>query len=126
MIIAGGNLAGMYAEQGDYAQAQAALHENLTLCFQIGNLSEIADGLVLSAGLALAQGQLERAAKLLGASEIALEQYHNVLEPSSRTRHQKYVDETRSQLDAATYKTFFSAGHTLSIEQAVGYVMETQ
>jgi tetratricopeptide (TPR) repeat protein len=110
--------------QGDYEQAQAAIHETLTLCSQLGNLSEITDCLVLSAGLALALGQFERAAKLLGASEIALEQYHNILEPSTRTRYDTYAHETRAQLSESAFESHFHAGRILSIEHAINYAME--
>ena len=119
-------LAAVSLIQGDFVQAQAALHENLILCRQLSNLSEIADSLVLSAGLAVSLEQYERAARLLGASEKALAQYHNVLEPMTRTRHDEYSAATRSQLSQTAFDNAYAWGQGLSIDEATSYALEAE
>ncbi len=110
--------------QEDFAQVRAALQETFILCRETSRMSEAADGLVLSAGLAIATGQNEHAARLLGAAEIALEQYHNVLEPSTRTRFEDYVTTTQSQLDPVTFQTAYTWGLRLPLEQAIDVALK--
>jgi predicted ATPase/DNA-binding XRE family transcriptional regulator len=112
--------------QEDFAQARTTLQETLMLCREIGNQSEITEALVLSAGLALAIGRYERAARLLGAAEIALEQHHTILEPSTHTQFADYTATTQAQLDPVTFQATYTQGKRLSLEQAIDYALELQ
>ncbi len=110
--------------QEDFDQAQAALRETLIFCRETGNMSEATDALVLCAGLAVATGQYGQAARLLGAAYVALEQYHNVLEPVTPARHEDFVAATRPQLGEADFDTAYAWGRGLSIEEAIAYALE--
>jgi hypothetical protein len=55
--------------QGDAARASALFAKSLTLCLDSRDKVDIPMALVGQAGVARTQGQLERAARLLGAAE---------------------------------------------------------
>jgi tetratricopeptide (TPR) repeat protein len=112
-------LAEVTLHQEDFAQARTTLQETLMLCRDIGNQSELTEALVLSAGLALAMGQTERAARLLGAAEIALAQHQTVLEPSTQTRFEDYVTTTQSQVDPVAFQSAYTEGQRQSLDQAI-------
>jgi predicted ATPase/class 3 adenylate cyclase len=71
------------------------------------------------AGVALALGEVDRAARLLGAVEavrasLGLAQIHNV------HHTERITAETRAAVEPTAFKRAWTAGHRLSLEEAVG------
>ncbi len=110
--------------QGKLAEAQARFEESLRRFHEAQVSIGIAYNLEGLAGLAVAQGQPERAVRLLGWADAIREtigDFRPVVE-------QRVVDGDlaliHAQLDAATFAAVYADGRRLTTEQAVAYALE--
>jgi predicted ATPase/class 3 adenylate cyclase/Tfp pilus assembly protein PilF len=109
--------------QGDDAGARALLEESLELFHRVADLAHLALTLAMLARLASvggAEGQLERAARLLGAVEALCEIVGMPL-PWVRSDYERGVGS--AQMDEAAFAAAFAAawaaGRAMSLEQAI-------
>lgn len=113
---------------GDDARARGLFEESLELFDKVADLAHLAMTLAMLARLASvggAEGQLERAARLLGAVEALCEAVGMQL-PWIRSDYEPAV--VRDQMDAAAYARVFpaawTAGRAMSVEQAIVDALE--
>src|SRR5205814_205403 len=85
--------------QGDHAYARACYAESLQLYQGLASAPDVAQMLERVALLAAADGRLDRAARLLGASESFLSAEHSQLPPAIREQHARDVAAMRATLD---------------------------
>jgi hypothetical protein len=84
----------------------------------------IASFLVTFAGSIAALGQLQRAARQLGASEAALERMGAFHQPTDRPEIDRIIAEVRARLDSAAFQTAWAEGRETTLEQAVANALE--
>jgi tetratricopeptide (TPR) repeat protein len=118
------NLAYIAQHEGDPVHALELIRKSLTLSRQEANLRDIAAYLMTCAGSVAALGQFEPAARLLGASETALERIGAFYQPTDKPEMERIFAEVRGQLDEAAFQTALAEGREMSLEAAVEYALE--
>ena len=74
-------------------------------------------------GLAAAQKQPERAARLLGAAE-ALREVADMPRMRLDQYYEHFAEATRDQMDEVTFASAWAEGRTMSLEQVVAYALD--
>jgi len=93
------------------------------LFWNVGDKVTIAESLEELAGVAGAQKQMERAARLWGAAEAIRTSIGAPLEPFDLTFYMKKVTSTRIQADEASFAKSWTEGRSMSMEQAIAYAL---
>ena len=75
--------------------------------------------------IALEEGKLDRAVKLLGASEVLFESSGMVPDPDERVGRDRTVSRLREEVDQNTFRKQWAEGRRLSLEQVVQYAFES-
>lgn len=119
-----GNLAFLARRAGDYTRARALAEQGVRLAVEMNNRLDIADSLEELAGVMGVTGQPERAARLLGAWEVALERMGATPQPADRPRHKDNFAAVRAQLPPQTFEAARGEGRAMSLEQAVASILE--
>ena len=119
------NLGRVALARGDNLKAKGYFMESLTLHHELGNKHGTAECLVGLAGVAAAMQHPVRAAQLLGICGGLRETLGDAGWPTEQiTYEQRYVAETRAQLDEATWKAAMDNGRAMRIEQVIAYALE--
>ena len=119
-----GNLGFVAQHRGDHAQAERLIKEALALGQVFGARHQIAALLAQFAGPAVALGRYERAARLLGASDSALEALSSGHQPGDQHEIDHYVADLRAVMDPASFEAARQAGRGLALEEAIRYALE--
>jgi non-specific serine/threonine protein kinase len=109
---------------GDIASAGACFRESLPICRELGTRLEIVVGLEGLAAVAVAQGQPQRAARLIGAAEALRASSSAPLPPEDRTKYDRSVAAVRTTLGEEAFAVAWTEGRALSLEDAVACAME--
>ena len=111
--------------QGDYDHSAELLEEGLLLLRNTGDSLEIARCLSGFAAVASARHMPMRSARLLGAASAIDENAATPGFPDSDRRvYDQTLAETRAKLDAETFAAAWTEGRAMTLEQAIGYVLE--
>ncbi|HEX6606676.1 MAG TPA: LuxR C-terminal-related transcriptional regulator, partial [Chloroflexia bacterium] len=97
--------------------------ESLRRQHAAGNPAGIAEGLGGLAALALAQGRLDRAARLFGAAEALRAAHPAPIWPAERFEIDRHTEDLRARLPAPLWRQLRHAGQALPVEQAVAYAL---
>jgi hypothetical protein len=89
-----------------------------------GNRREIAPSLVGLAAVAAAEGEPERAARLLGAAQGLLDALGAAMRPIDCTLRERTDAAARADLPASTFEAAWSEGRAMALEQAVAYALD--
>ncbi len=111
----------------NYNAAQAALAECLPVCRAIGNAKAMADCFVIMAGVAEAQGQLERAAQLLGTAGSMLEQFsalHHAADWAGEEEYQRRVVTVQAKLGEAAFRAAQAESRRRTLDQAIADTLD--
>src|SRR2546423_203545 len=113
-------LARAEVRQGNHAAARALYEESLAMAARGGDYK----GLIPScleglAGVVAAQGEVSRAARLLGTAEALREALGTPLPPVERAAYERSVAATRAQLGEKTFAAAWARGRTMTPEQAL-------
>lgn len=73
--------------------------------------------------MAVAQGELERAARLAGVGEELCETSGIPLPAAARVGYGRVVDAVRTQLEAETVAAAWAEGRAMTTEQAIAYAL---
>ncbi|HEU4758573.1 MAG TPA: tetratricopeptide repeat protein [Dehalococcoidia bacterium] len=106
----------------DYLRAGALHRESMVVRRELGDKEGIAECLEAFAGIALAQAQLQRAARLCGAAE-ALRARFNFPFPAERAPHGRTVAALRGQLDEDAFAAAWAEGAAMTLEEAMAYAL---
>ncbi len=79
--------------------------------------------LVPVAGVAIALGRYERAARLLGAVAGVLKFLSFELQPTDRADWEHNIADARAKLSPAAFEAAWDEGYVLTLEQAVNYAL---
>ncbi|MDQ5854379.1 MAG: NB-ARC domain-containing protein, partial [Chloroflexota bacterium] len=112
--------------QGDYERSAACLRESLSLFHEQLYQEGIAATLEASAGLAAAEGQAQRAARLFGSAERLREASGSSITPFERLDVDADLAAARAQLDEATWQVAWAEGRAMSLEQVIAYALEAR
>ena len=93
-----------------------SFEDSLALYREVGNEDGIAYCLAGLAGVAGAEGQPERAARLLGAAEALLEASGTHLIAADRAEYDHNVATVRAQLDEAAFAAAWAEGRALAAD----------
>ncbi|MEZ4731202.1 MAG: hypothetical protein R3E79_29135, partial [Caldilineaceae bacterium] len=109
---------------GDVAEAADHFQESLMGNFALGAKQAVAACLAAWAAYALVQGDLQRAARLFGASEGLQEALYTRLMDWDVKQVQRAIEILRQQLPAPALHEHWSAGRTLSLEKAMNDALQ--
>ena len=113
-------------EQGRADRARDLLREALELMRTLDERTGIALGVEALAWIAGAQGDAERAARLIGATQAVWESIPSSLPPVLSAHHEACERRARSRLGAAEFDRARRAGAALTREAAVAYALEEE
>lgn len=139
IALALSNLGVVAQDKGDYEEARARHEESLTLRRDLGEKINIAGSLACIGAVITGRaqrdlerstngpqeprGQLERAARLFGAVDILLESTPTILLSDDRQLYEQNLAQVQSLLDEEAFTRAWSAGRTMSMEQAIDYAL---
>jgi non-specific serine/threonine protein kinase len=112
--------------QGDYEQAESRIKEALGLHRDLNAKYPFAMDLAFLAGPITAQGNPERAAQLLGASEALLKAMGLGQQPQDQPIVDRFEAAVRQQLNEEAFKAAWEKGQSMSLEQAIAYALEEE
>ncbi|HEY7357488.1 MAG TPA: hypothetical protein VH590_13510, partial [Ktedonobacterales bacterium] len=112
--------------QGEAEQAHDLARQFLQGACEINNKFLQATALAILAGARGALGYYEQAARLLGASEGALERLGAFLQPNDQQEVDGMMAATRAQLDEAIFQAAWAEGRALTLEQAVARALDVR
>jgi predicted ATPase/DNA-binding SARP family transcriptional activator len=110
--------------QGDNARAKTLFEQTLTLGREAGPKWVGAAGLLGLAGVAAAQGQAWRAARLCGAAEVAIAAASTFLETVERAYYDCLVATALGELGQQAFDEAHAQGHALTLEQAIAEALD--
>ncbi|MGZ3624711.1 MAG: LuxR C-terminal-related transcriptional regulator [Ktedonobacteraceae bacterium] len=118
------NLTFIALHEGEAERARDLARQGLQLARVMNNRFQMATDLVLLAGAISMLGEAQRATRLLGASEMALERLGAFHQLNDKTEIDTIITTVHAQLDAATYQASWAKGRELTLEQAVALVFD--
>ena len=111
--------AGLRILRGDFHAAHALATEAMSIYRDLEDPRGVAWTLDVHAGLAAANGKLDEAAQLWGASDAMLESVGGSLVPTIGWIRDRYLEETAARLGPQVFESARKEGRTMSFEQAV-------
>jgi predicted ATPase/DNA-binding CsgD family transcriptional regulator len=122
------NLAYIAQHEGEHERALDFIKQALQLSRGKKDTHGITTFLMTFSGSIAALGQPRRAARLLGASEVALkvalEGMGTVHKPADQPEIERIIAAVRAQLDGATFEAAWDEGSKITLEQAVADALE--
>jgi tetratricopeptide (TPR) repeat protein len=113
------NLGHVMQREGDTAQAESLFLQAIELMSHGGSDYFLAFGLAGLAGPLAAQGNAERAARLLGTAEAVLEKLGVSYQPADRRAIEHYTSQARAHLGSEAFERAWAEGRAASITEAV-------
>ena len=123
-LLIGDALAGLgntLSNHGDYAAATSRLNEALSLRLEMGDKRNASIALMVAAFIAAETNRPLRAARIWGAVEALCEQIGSPLVPRQQVEMDAVIAKTRAGAEDAAFTAAWTAGHTLSWQDAVAY-----
>ena len=111
--------------QGEHKAARQLLAEGLALSHDLGVKRDLARNLVGWASLAFAEGQLRKAAKLLGAIAGWLVAMGAQLDEPEHSVQNGTIAALHARLDDTTFKAAWAEGSALTLEQVIAYALSS-
>jgi predicted ATPase/DNA-binding CsgD family transcriptional regulator len=118
------NLTFIALHEGEAGRARDLGRQGLRLARAMNNRLQLATVLALLAGAIGALGRPQQAARLLGASERALERLGAFHQPNDKREIDGMIATVRAQLDEATFQAAWAQGRELTLEQAVAQALD--
>jgi predicted ATPase len=109
---------------GDLSGARELLVESLTMMAATGERLGLHGVLDAFAGLAMADGQVERAVLLAGAAEGLRRRQGTRSWPVQARQREQWLASGRTLLDDATFESSWQAGGAMSPEHAVAFALD--
>jgi predicted ATPase/DNA-binding XRE family transcriptional regulator len=117
------NLGHVRSRSGDYASAVDCFTRGLLLFVELGDKLSIIECVAGLAGVYAATGKPKIAARLLGASEAALESLNTGLDPADQIEFERNVDLARSQVGPDLFASLWAEGRALEIDGATSLAL---
>jgi hypothetical protein len=110
--------------QGTYIKAHSLYKEAVTNAIEVGNKWGIPYALEALGKLAIAECQMEKAARFLGATEAFCEAIGTSLLPFERVHYDRSVAAVRAALGEEVFQSAWTQGREMTTEQAIEYALE--
>ena len=124
VILVKSDLAHMERQLGNHARALELYRDTIVAFRDTGQRGAVAHQLECIAFIALAQNQLERALRLLGAAEALREQSGTPMTPDEQVDYQRQVTLARGQLNPELAAKTWAKGRVLTMDQAIRYATD--
>jgi non-specific serine/threonine protein kinase len=118
------NLAFIALHEGDAERARDLGRQCIQLARSLNNKLELAKALATLAGAIGEPGQAQRAARLLGASESALERCGAFHQLNDKPEIDAIITTVDAHLDDAAFRVAWAEGRELTLEQAVAQALD--
>jgi predicted ATPase/DNA-binding SARP family transcriptional activator/DNA-binding CsgD family transcriptional regulator/Flp pilus assembly protein TadD len=112
--------------RGDHGQATGLLVESLTLLREVQNKLDMVECMEAIAGVAGAQGQAQRAARLWGAAQAVREDMGAPLQIDDLALLEPYLTTARSLLEEEAWELARTEGRAMTLERAVEYAVSEE
>jgi non-specific serine/threonine protein kinase len=109
--------------QANLPKAAVLTKEGLVTCVENGDKSGATMALAALAGITYADGDFERAARLLGTVEALRSVYGTAMWYVDRLEYERLVETLRTQLDETIRTKAWNEGRSMNLEQAVSYAL---
>lgn len=119
-----GNLAYVARHRGAHDEAQRLGREALRTSWKVGLRKMAALGVSELGGAELGLGRAERAARLIGAADVALEMLGADRDPGDRPEHDAIVEELERALGGHKSAALQAEGAAMTLEDAVRYALD--
>jgi non-specific serine/threonine protein kinase len=110
--------------EGNWKRALARLGESLTVRQEIGDKGGSAWCIERLAEVAWAQGNPEKAVRLLSAAAALRISIGSVIDPVDQPEYQNRRMALRTELGQERFAAMWEEGRTLTLEQAIAYALE--
>lgn len=120
------NLGELARLRGDNAEAEDSFRQSLRLFHKLEARTLIVPVLLNLAQMAWLQGRPERAARLLGAEERLRQEVGSRLTPDTQTDYEGLLPQLQVSLGDAAFTALWSAGHALTIEEALALALAAE
>jgi non-specific serine/threonine protein kinase len=107
--------------QGDCERAAALFKESLALRKAHGDRGGIAACLTALAGVAIADGQPDQAARLFGAAEALRDAIHIPMPPAQRAEYDRQIAALQTSLNETALAAAWAEGRAMGPDQAIDY-----
>jgi hypothetical protein len=111
-------------KQGRYDEAALVYGETIRAFQELGQFAAVAHELESFAFIAIAQSQVQRAARLLGAAESLRERINTPMTALERSEYDQHVAALQAQMDEPAFAAAWAEGRALTMEQAVDYALQ--
>jgi hypothetical protein len=120
------NVGGVAQAQGESEPARCAYQEGLALSQELKNRRGMAYCMESLAEVAVAEGQPERGARLMGAAEGVLEAIGATWPPSYVAGRERALGAIRTALGDETADAALAKGRAMSLEEAINGALEQE
>ncbi|HEX9837744.1 MAG TPA: tetratricopeptide repeat protein, partial [Anaerolineales bacterium] len=117
-------LAHLSWREGDYQNATLLCKQSLNLNQEVGDPRGVMSCVAGFAAIAMAQGKLERGAKLMAAIEAQLSAMGIRLLHVDRMEYERNLALLRAKLDEKTLNKFWSKGKPLTLEETIEFALK--
>jgi hypothetical protein len=114
-----GNLGELAIERGDLGRARQLLRESLAGLRPLGDRSSLLQAIERVAGLAAADGEVVRAARLAGAAHARRQELGEPLGPAEAAIFDRRLASARAALSAEQLAEAWESGAALSLDEAL-------
>jgi len=118
------NLAYLAQHRGDHADALAQCREALRMSRDMNSRLDLATGLIPLAGALGLTGEPERAVRLFGASEAALERMGAFHQRADQPEVKRNIAAVRARLSEEAFATALAAGRKIPLEAAIADALD--
>jgi predicted ATPase/class 3 adenylate cyclase len=118
------NLAFIALHEGEAERARDLGRQGLQLARTMNNRLQMATDLALLAGAISALGEAQQAARLLGASEKALERLGAFHQLNDKPEIDAIITAVHAGLDDAAFREAWAEGRELTLEQAIAQALD--
>ena len=118
------NLTFIALHEGDAERARDLGRQSIQLARTMNNRLELAKALATLAGAIGELGQAQRAARLVGASESALERFGAFHQLNDKPEIDAIITAVHARLDDAAFRTVWAEGRDLTLEKAVAQALD--
>jgi hypothetical protein len=117
-------LAHLSWREGDFESAKEQCGQSLDMNQETGDPRAVLACVAGFAAIAVAQGKLERGARLMGAIEAQLSAMRLRLLHIDAAEYERTLSLLRATLDEQTLGKFWGKGKAMSFEQAIAFALE--
>jgi len=119
VIMIKSDLAHILRQEGSYSEAISSYHETILEWQRMGHRSAVAHQLECLAFIAKSLEQVEKATKLLGASDALRQKIEIDMTTQERQEYEKEVADLKANMDEKEFTSLWVEGQSMTMDQAI-------